>query len=416
MVIVAISAVIAVTMAIRYGIPFNPDSSTYVDAVNSLKKGTPDIWRTPVYPAIIWFCRLIADNSFEVIVVALHIIVFLATIPLFFTIARRLGAGKVLANSISAVYAAIFVLSGFNQFVLTESLSASLTLLLLFCSIRFYDSPSLWKVVIMTVLLALLVFLRPAQIYLLPVFFIFALFLIMRRQHCIEAFSLSCGVFVVSALLGVYAFSFREHHGIFSLSCVNTYNDFYVLRQNGLFDDSSSSDSAFAAAIKSNSEKNVNIVDDVVCWDEITDYVDKFGIKRVNEAIAKTIDTNRSEWYRIILKRIVNSPTDYRFPQYWVPQISYRINGISIPFVFIYLELLIFIVVVVCDIRKKRKSLFNILLLLAIVGNFAVCLVGAKDDLDRLIFPSLPIIMFITSIILTRLSTFINHRVRKVKE
>ena len=417
LIIVIIAAVVSSIMALRYGIPFSPDTWTYVDAVQSLQNGVPDIWRTPVYPAFIWLCQLIAGIHFEWLVVALQIIVFLLSLPFFNRIAENLCKNEKISLIATVVYAIVFIESGFNQYVLTESLAASFMVFLLYYSILAIERPKMSYALAITLFLVLLVFIRPALIYLLPVYLIFAIVLLCRRNKSLSddgvsrrkkfALSTLTGVVATSALLAGYALSFKAYHGIFSLSCVNTYNNYYTLRQNGMLDANATDNVALSAEIEnSHKENGIAGVGDSLCWEECTRYVGTYSLPTLNEVVNKSISNNKGKWTSQIFDHISDSAFGYAFPRTWVPQLEHRINLISAAYLWIYVAILVFMIIIGINWLKKRAVLPHLLILFIVLESFLVALVGAKDDLDRLVFPSISAITLAFFIIICQIVAF----------
>ncbi|MBO7381941.1 MAG: hypothetical protein J6U03_01050, partial [Muribaculaceae bacterium] len=213
----------------------------------------------------------------------------------------------------------------------------------------------------------------------------------------------------------VYAYAFKARYGVESVTCVGTFNNYYTARFGGLITPESACDDGIKADIERNIATNgIRVDSDEICWAEITELIDRHSLLQVDETVKAAIAANRAEWYDMMAKRALTSGIDYRFPATWIPQIQPRLNPISLPMGVVYLAIIAFAVIIVFDIRKRRPSLLNLVILAIVTGNFAVTIFAAKDDLDRLVFPSSAVVISIIFVIIDRcISVF--HKCSKPK-
>ncbi len=420
-IVIMIAAAIAASLsAIRYGIPFSPDTWTYVDAYDSLRNGEIDMWRTPLFPAIIGLCKAIAGDGFGWLIVALQIAVFVATIPLFYKFGSGIISRKGIAVVATAVYAAIVVESGFCQFILSESLAGSLTVIIIYFADRFIRNRRVGDAVALSIAALLIVALRPAQAYIPAILAVLAIAMIIKSFRNgyakLPATILAVGMCIIAISTAVYAYAFKARYGVESVTCVGTFNNYYTARFGGLITPESACDYEIKADIERNIATNgIRVDSDEVCWAEITELIDRHSLLQVDETVKAAIAANRAEWYDMMAKRALTSGIDYRFPATWIPQIQQRLNPISLPMGVVYLAIIAFAVIIVFDIRKKRPSLLNLVILAIVTGNFAVAIFAAKDDLDRLVFPSSAVVISIIFVIIDRcISVF--HKCSKPKQ
>lgn len=412
--IMALTAIATVFSALRYGIPFSPDTLTYTDAADSLMAGNIDAWRTPVYPLVIWLCKAIAGNHYEWLLATLQITAFVATIPLFHKSAKFAAGNAKVACAATAVFAAIVIESGFCQFVLSESFAVTLTVVLIYFTTEFLRRPHTPLALAICATVLLIVFLRPAQIYVLPIAFFFAAIAAMQRKQCRKPFVvIALGMCIIGGILFGYASAFNRQHGVFALTCVNTYNNYYASRFEGILSPEAAADNPLLKADIAGviDQNGLQTESDSACWDEVTSLISRHSLAVVNHMVDNAVNAHRQTWWTSVARRAASSAVDYRFPTSWIPQFSQRLKPFSIPYLAVYALLFIFAVVAVAQLHRKASARwYSLILLTAILGNMTVAIIGAKDDFDRLLFPSVPILILIVETILAQIITLVKQK------
>ncbi|MBR5745466.1 MAG: hypothetical protein IKX94_09130, partial [Muribaculaceae bacterium] len=284
----------------------------------------------------------------------------------------------------------------------------SLTVIIIYFADRFIRKRRVGDAVALSIAALLIVALRPAQAYIPAILAVLAIAMIfksLRNGYAkLPAIILAVGTCIIALSTAVYAYAFKARYGVESVTCVGTFNNYYTARFGGLITPDAACDDEIKADIERNIATNgIRVNSDKVCWTEITDLIDRHSLLQVDETVKAAIAANRTEWYDMMAKRALTSGIDYRFPATWIPQIQPRLNPISLPIGVVYLAIIAFAVIIILDLRKSRPSLLNLVILAIVTGNFAMAIFAAKDDLDRLVFPSASLIILIISIIIFRL-------------
>ena len=102
--------------------------------------GVPDRYRLPVYPMLIDILKSAFGDAYAYMLCLLQLIISICSIVVFYLMLKKLINNKNLCMIFTAFYATFNALTGWDKTLLTESLSLSLTVFLLFAIISYIKS------------------------------------------------------------------------------------------------------------------------------------------------------------------------------------------------------------------------------------------------------------------------------------
>ena len=369
------------------------DSFSYIDAWDSLSEGRLDALRTPVYPLFLHGLSVVFGlRHYLFAAICFQHLFFLGSLYFFYRLLERFCSSRTLVFYLALIYGVLPAITSWNNCILTESLALSGTVILLELVFRTMENPSAFRAVLIALLLTLLLLLRPIFIYIIPVFIVFFLALLLGRKGKKGAWCIGTGVLLSSLCFILYMHEFKKEYGIFASSNVSIINQYYMARQNNLIDTTAIRDARLRADIGEYFLQHGERVEDLsLVWEEAQEIVTRHRLDVIRESLETTARGNAFETLRSVKNRFVSSAQK---PLWFSP--IWRISVCFYSFGFflntLYLFLLVYSLILVCQIFKHRKLPWNTLLLYMLgISNIIVAVVGAQDEWGRLIFPSMPI-------------------------
>lgn len=388
------------------------DTLSYLDAVKSLKSGTLNMLRTPGYPLLLLCCQSVfGDAAGLTAIVVIQNILFFLSIPCFWNLANRVlhhPSVVVLSTIFYACFPATF---GWNRMIMTESLSMTLTLFFVNALIHIKEQRHFWKEVLTGCLLIGLMLLRPAAIYLLPIYLLWGVLCFMRGHRRAALVILA---FTGTILIGLttYINAFQKQYGVALISSVSTQNQYVMLRDINLIRHVDNPATPFEQ--KLNQVLQRPCYHQVIAWNEYNEMMQEFKLPEMQDYINRQIIGNKRDFVR---RRV-----DYFFRTFGEVVFQLPLLGESITpsqklvhsaclyiiswFRFNVLWLICFGGALVSGfmIRKSKSIPWEVGLLIAgVVLNFVVVFLGAPCDLARLMSPSYFVIILLFSFVLEHL-------------
>lgn len=197
--------------------------------------------RTPVYPFMIWLCKLIAGNHWAQLLCILQFTVsFLSCVALYsaFRLLHVKDRGAKIAILFYGLNIAVFP---WNGILLTESFSLSLTsIYVYFCALLTCktknDGYYFIEILGISVLTLIMTFLRPTFAVLVPISCFLCIYGAFKRKIlCWQKIAAVSLLFL--AILGCvfgYAYQVKENFGYFTLSSILTSQQYCQVIQQGL--------------------------------------------------------------------------------------------------------------------------------------------------------------------------------------
>lgn len=402
-IILTVGAIISVLMIILKGVWIFPDSSSYIRAWDLYSNFEIDSLRTPVYPIFLGVIKTIfGSNLFQIVAIIIQHIVFLCSVAFLYKMAKWFIHSEKIVFILTLLYTIVpaFIIC-WNNAILTESFAISGMVFLMYVTISMLKEFSFTKLFLHTALLLIMIFLRPALVYILPVFAVSWLYFIFVKKERKLGFAALSSVVIVSLCLLSYMKVFENRFGIFASSIVNVNNQLFIARQYGLLDPDEISDKQLKEAVIQSYKDNGEYIREHSKMKIVYKDIWPFDIKAKNEAINKSYKAHplkvaKKSIVRLLLAsdwsmtgysdHFVNGPSEINRLFDW---------GFKLKHLFFMLFIYGFILIYVL-IKKNTFPFFSILFFMLGVSNIIVAVVGAQAEWSRLILPSMPLylIMF----------------------
>lgn len=198
------------------------DSQDYLayDPIRALQ-GSAVNGRAPVYGTILYLIRIIVGEWHQLHAATfLQELVGIAVLPLFSATLRRVGVGTRVRAAVLLLYGFCPAVYGWDNVVLTESLSLSATVVFFFLIVRYIQERRFWDGAGALLVTVWLIFLRPqflAYLAMLMVFFVWRMFYADKKEKKDLGILLALGAVAALGTI-VYCASFSNQFGIFSLT------------------------------------------------------------------------------------------------------------------------------------------------------------------------------------------------------
>lgn len=195
--------------------------------------------RAPVYGTILYLIRIIVGEWHQLHAATfLQELVGIAVLPLFSATLRRVGVGTRVRAAVLLLYGFCPAVYGWDNVVLTESLSLSATVVFFFLIVRYIQERRFWDGAGALLVTVWLIFLRPQFLTYLAMLMVFlsgGCFTLIKRR---KRFGHPACMGAVAALgIIVYCTSFSNQFGIFSLTDAGPRQDLRVCVDRGYYKD-----------------------------------------------------------------------------------------------------------------------------------------------------------------------------------
>jgi hypothetical protein len=382
-----------------YGVEYTPDSYTYIQAWHTICNGEIDVVRTPSYPIFIGIVSCAFGPYFDFGLGFIQSLIFLLAIKYFWKIAIRLTSSKRISFLVTLLFILLPGVSSFCLCVLTESFSICGLIFLIYLLIKVYEAPKTKYFYCLTILTLYLIFLRPALLYILVAFAILSIFWFITK-HRKQAVYVAVSVVMSIVSLCGYAKAIEQKTGVFVLTSISVYNEYYILLCEKEFANNVViKDRQIATLINEYSNGRVLELD----APGIKTYVKRkkeipFG-QAYNElqSIKKQIGL---KWYLRSYLRYCSSGKYFGVQNYAksVPLLSTIEQFMPIRLSTFYSIIMIYIVVLIAVYCINRDiNWLNWFMSLLCCGHIAVMTIGSYAEWARLFVPCVPIVMLMTA-------------------
>ena len=236
---VMILTVLTASMSLAFlGPSVTGDTDSYMGEWQFFRQGGISLIRTPVYPALLALCSFIGDMPAVTWAVAIvQWLLFIAVMPLVWDTLRMLGCRRIIRTilivSLVTFCAELWV---YNNAVNTESLSITGLFAFIWCLTSLTRHPQMKVMVYAIILILLLVFLRPALVYLLPVCLLFfGIKAFGKRERKIWATGVG-GIIAAITLYLAYCGAIYRQTGVFTPTVISVFNSWCSARGTGMID------------------------------------------------------------------------------------------------------------------------------------------------------------------------------------
>lgn len=393
----------SVFLIINFGETLTPDSTGYLRAWdNSISQGQLDMLRTPIYPTFLALCRCISSTHIYTVCITLQHIIFLISVVYFRRLASLLIPSNKVSNGLTLFYALVPAVSTWANCVLTESLAISGMVFLLYSTLSYYKLQSHSQLCWSALWLFILVFLRPALLFLVPILLLLsAVFFVQRiklAHWCMVA------VLGVTSLQLGYCKLFEKEYGIFAPSSVGTINTAFLAFQDGLMRPEFTNNAEYKRFISTSDFTH----DTSELWH--TPIISSYGLLEVHNSLQKSQRTLPFEWAKKAGGRLYTAGCSSNLLESYAGYTKSKgslwiytakdLFGLNIRLNTLYLFLLIY-GTILCFVTIKNRNIYIVstLLWLIVFANTFTAIVGAQAEWGRLIIPSLPALLLLMGLI-----------------
>jgi hypothetical protein len=370
--------------------PTAGDTDTNFSAGLNLANGMLDALRTPLYPSIINFFKLMLSNNVAIKlgVIIFQYFIFNISIYCFYCVCEFFIKHKKIVYFVVICYAFHPAILVWQKIIMTESLALSGVVFFLYFIVRFLVTKKTIYSLMINLFVFLLIMLRPGFVFLIPAVVLFWLyFLIIRKKVGLVGFF---GIISVTILIICYSFAFEKQYGVFSMSTVSDINQYMMLRDAGLIETNNMKNIEFKKALTYSIQKKKTTSG---YFDEYVYFYTRYGIKESREFVHESIKQNLLEFVTYNLKRFITETSNTRIG-FWDGFNNNKFNHIikvfCFPFIFLYILLILYIYILFKDNFSFKPSLF---IYSIAISSIVVLIVGAPNAWGRLIVPTIPILL-----------------------
>lgn len=398
---IIVGIIIAIIRLSLIGVITSHDTGSYSYAWDSLSLGgIVGIFRTPIYPAILKVAYwLFGIENGMFFVVLLQNILFVLSISFFYTLAHHFVKSEKIVLVLSVIYAISPIYGVWHNVIYTESFALSGMTFFVYFTVKYYEERKTADAIILFFITFFLLFLRPINVYLLPILAVCILIGYYRKKNIkFLLVGLGC-VAILSSTLFIYMFGYKQKYGIFAPSDVSLINKFVILRQHNLIGLQDAEDTELRATMK----RVISETDfeSQKFWEK--NIVTLFETKKPNlKAISRMIDnaiaSNSAQWNKLIIERFKESAVDNLLNKEIDPWgLS---NKIYIPLFIIYLIIGVFGAFwTYWTCTNHSIPTGSTLILMLTVSNIIVAVYGGYQDWGRLVAPSVPLFLLSAGIV-----------------
>lgn len=228
---------------------FTPDSSEYISRDGfAWLHGSVDRYRLPVYPMLIDLCQFISEAYYSLVVCIVQLLISLLSIVVLYWTLKKLTDKKGICLLVTFLYGTMSATSGWDKTLLTESLSLSLTVFIIFGIVSYIKDKKYRYIIITTICLIISSFLKAVFTIYAGMFFVFLILItIFPGKHeekstiaKLRKVNLKSALisFIPIIFICAYAFTFNNLYGGFTLSDSGLGQQVYVVVASGYYKDS----------------------------------------------------------------------------------------------------------------------------------------------------------------------------------
>ena len=381
------------------------DTVYYQLAGDKLFCGEIDCLRTPVYPLLLKLCALRGGAHQVLWVTVVQSLTYLLSVAAFYKVCQRLISCRRIANFVALIYVTIPVPS-WCHVLLTESLSISGSVFLLYYILLFIDAPKTKYNILIHVLVVSLVFLRPTFIIylvILPILWLY--YWVSRHDRSFLCALLVCVVPIVCYV--AYCGAYQQKYNRFGSTLTSQCNAVFTLKFAELWNP----DTLPTARMRETcAQIDANWIGPCG-YDPVYKLVEQSrNVKAIDDVCRYMIEQNKSAYYTYRFQTLINSFND-QFPIH----VECKGNMLSslfycayrlfcIPISILYVAILFGWIIVVRFVVKGKRISIPILLLLTICtlhcGGVST---SAIDSFGRVMLPVFPFMLILLTYPIDRL-------------
>lgn len=390
------------------------DTSSYITAWENISSYHIDLWRTPIYPFFIGISRLCFGSYYLLAGTVIQHIVFLISIWYFYKLTSSVINSERIVLLSTTFYALYPCYATWNCFILTEPFAIYSMVFTLYCAITAYRNNSLFHIIAFGFWILFQIFLRPAQLYILPVFLLGWIILLFKERGVSRIIlgGIISIIFSTSIML-LYMLEFKKTYGLFTPCGVGVVNKYYLARRDGLLKSNNIRNMEFMKYVEENDKKfQQGIGTNIDLFIEAQDAVYIFGL----ETVSNIVSSNSNNFVfvsqiKAALQRFHNAANEKLFTTF-IKKWSVITDIIGVRINLIYFLLFLY-PLVIGYWWKKRKDFpwFSSILYLLGLSHLLIIIVACQNIWGRLILPVTPIYL----IMIAQLCNGVNLPIKKEK-
>ena len=382
-------------LIIRCGRQFYSDTLSYIIAWDNIANGQIDKWRTPLYPLFLGSVKAVfGQELFPICAVVIQFLFFGVSIYFFYKLTNILLQSESISYWLTAFYALYPCIPTWNCFLITEPIAIYAIVFLLYSTIHAINMNSRLHIYLTSFWLFFLVFLRPALIYLIPVYlFGWLLYCINKKTITKSAVEGLIGILLVGLSLATYSFCFKMSYGMFAPSGIGTVNQYYIARIDGAIDPMLTENPNLKAYVENSiiiHGKEFSNGSSHDLYQEAIHAIDTYGLKDVSNLVSSSYMNDKKKYLKRICLHVHRAATDKLFDSF-LNKFRSVIDIIGIRINFIYLILFFYTIFLMIKYKEKKMfPLFSSIIYLMGFCHLFVIIVGCQNEWFRLILPVVP--------------------------
>lgn len=387
-----------VILVLKCGVQWDYDSISYIQAWETISNGQIDLWRTPVYPVCIGVANSIFGSRYQLTVSIIQHVIFLISIRYFYKITQQIVKSEKIVLSATAFYALYPCISTWNCFILTEPFAVYSMIFTIYSAVSAYQKNSIFHILVFTFWVVFQIFLRPAQIYILPVF-IMGWFLLYLRQKQFTRIILGgiIGTCLASVCMFLYIWSFHRAYGLYTPCAVGVVNQYYMARRGGALLPGDIKDAEFRKYVAERDKIFQNGEGTFVdLFTEAVDAVNLFGLKHVADVVSNSEHSTTTLHTKMVFQRLRTASNDRVFTTYIRKWNSVTdIIGPHLNAVYLLIGIYAFCLFLWIKCKRECPWISTTLFMLG-TSHIAIIIIACQNVWGRLVLPVTPIylIMF----------------------
>ncbi len=412
-----LSAIYCIILLLVYKVQFSCDSQSYISAWEMFKSGNIDRWRTPVYPFILGFMKFIFGDTHYLLftVIAQHLIFWVSIKYMYLLLVDIISSEKI-SFWLTAFYAFYPCAQTYNGYIGTETFAVVGTIFFLYSALRLYKYEKVIYGIGTSFWLLFLVFLRPSSIYLIPILFLFYLWIyIKNKKHKVPSFLFGLGgSIMVGVVLVSYVSIFKNNYGLFTPCGIGVINKYCIARQACIIEPMVSPEeylkNGFKGCVFDYEVDNTVSLPNVFYESECA--ITEYGLKEFSDYLDAAISKNRLAYFKRIIVNVQRSSADRLLATAW--PLSKLIDIVTINLNFVYLLFIIYITFLFSWMKDNKRICFSLFLFLVGISHMFVIFVASPNDYARLALPIFPVILIMMGQILYRIKLSISSKVEVI--
>lgn len=389
LIIYILGGISTVFMIFVVGPRYGGDSASYINSWKHFSSGLIDNDRLPSYAYIIGLAQTLGgDVHRDFFILLIQNIIAYISLGLYYSIVFRATNSRKISLWTTLIIALLPFYTSWHNVILTESLSMSGLLFLVYHIVAIYDGRSRWNLLGFGFWLLFLTFLKPALIYIIPVSAV--AFLIMLYQKRKQWISASLGLVItvcVTFSMLAYMNAYKKTYGVFASSRVGALNAYFNMRNNCTLDPSKATDKSLAKYISNSYKKYGNTpfsLSDSILWVDSYYPYEHWNFPAYSQVVKASLRENPAMQVKGAIRRLYYSGKGYLLN----PAVSTPLAIFNFSIGWLYLLMIVYAIWIFYQYKKKRHlPLASFILLMLGASHIIVTILGAQGEWGRLLCP-----------------------------